>query len=433
MRIALIVFILLTKTLSLFSQDIVYRAEREKTFDLIHTKLKVDFNFSNQTMNGEAWITLTPHFYETNTVVLDAKAMIINSVTLINKPLSFEYKNKRKLEIKLPKVYKKGEELTLYIDYVAQPEKVYQKGSTAITSAKGLYFINADGKDKNKPTQIWTQGETEASSCWFPTIDAPNQKTSQEIYITVPKKYVTLSNGTLISQKTKDGNRTDYWKLDQKHAPYLFFMGIGEYEIIKDQYKDIPVHYYVEKEYAPYARDIFGNTPEMIGFFANKLGVEYPWNKYHQIVGRDYVSGAMENTTAGIEPLNRYETDFINTVDEGLYLCSLINHSHIGLLLDVYHMNIEEKNINESIKSAKNKLFHFHVAENDRGIPGSGTLDFDSIFETLKEINYSANVTLEMFIQANKQTSKDLFTWRHIEVDPYKAIKDSHLFLNKYF
>ena len=307
MRIALIVFILLTKTLSLFSQDIVYRAEREKTFDLIHTKLKVDFNFSNQTMNGEAWITLTPHFYETNTVVLDAKAMIINSVTLINKPLSFEYKNKRKLEIKLPKVYKKGEELTLYIDYVAQPEKVYQKGSTAITSAKGLYFINADGKDKNKPTQIWTQGETEASSCWFPTIDAPNQKTSQEIYITVPKKYVTLSNGKLISQKTKDGNRTDYWKLDQKHAPYLFFMGIGEYEIIKDQYKDIPVHYYVEKEYAPYARDIFGNTPEMIGFFANKLGVEYPWNKYHQIVGRDYVSGAMENTTAVIHGESVYQ------------------------------------------------------------------------------------------------------------------------------
>ena len=90
-------------------------------------------------------------------------------------------------------------------------------------------------------------------------------------------------------------------------------------------------------------------------------------------------------------------------------------------------------NLDRVIKNAKNKLFHFHVAENDRGIPGSGTLDFDSIFETLKEINYSANVTLEMFIQANKQTSKDLFTWRDIEIDPYKAIKDSHLFLSKYF
>ena len=139
------------------------------------------------------------------------------------------------------------------------------------------------------------------------------------------------------------------------------------------------------------------------------------------------------NIKLGIEPLNRYETDFINTVDEGLHLCSLINHSNVGLLLDVYHMNIEEKNICSSIKRAKNKLFHFHVAENDRGIPGSGTLDFDSIFETLKEINYYGYVTLEMFIQANKQTSKDLFTWRDIEVDPYKAIKDSHLFLSKYY
>jgi len=147
------------------------------------------------------------------------------------------------------------------------------------------------------------------------------------------------------------------------------------------------------------------------------------------------ITNALEvnNIKLGIEPLNRYETDFINTVDEGLYLCSLINHSNVGLLLDVYHMNIEEKNICSSIKRAKNKLFHFHVAENDRGIPGSGTLDFDSIFETLKEINYSGNVTLEMFIQANKQTSKDLFTWRNIEVDPYKAIKDSHLFLSKYY
>ncbi len=170
-----------------------------------------------------------------------------------------------------------------------------------------MYFINADGSDKNKPTQIWTQGETEASSCWFPTIDSPNQKTSQEIYITVPNKYKTLSNGKLVNQTKNGTNRTDYWKLDKKHAQYLFFMGIGEYEIIKDSNKNIPVDYYVEKEYAPYAKDIFGLTPEMIGFFADKLGVEYPWNKYSQIVARDYVSGAMENTTAVIHGEHAYQ------------------------------------------------------------------------------------------------------------------------------
>ena len=75
---------------------------------------------------------------------------------------------------------------------------------------KGLFFINPLGKDKNKPTQIWTQGETESNSGWFPTIDKPNQKTTAEISMTVPGKYQTLSNGELVSQKkNSNGTRTD--------------------------------------------------------------------------------------------------------------------------------------------------------------------------------------------------------------------------------
>jgi len=284
----------------------IYRKERDKVTNLVHTKLKVSFDFSKKQLIGEEWVTLRPHFYATSKVSLDAKAMIIHNVSLDNKELSY-LNDGTKIWIDLPKKYTKDETFTLYIKYTARPEKVKQKGSAAITSAKGLYFINADGSDKNKPTQIWTQGETEASSCWFPTIDSPNQKTTQEIYITVPDKYKTLSNGKLISQTSKGNQRTDYWKLDQKHAPYLFFMGIGEYEIIKDVYKNIPVEYYVEKKYAKNARDIFGLTPEMMAFFSNITGVEYPWNKYSQIVGRDYVSGAMENTTAVIHGEKAYQ------------------------------------------------------------------------------------------------------------------------------
>ena len=274
-----------------------YKAAKKKTHDLIHTKLKVDFNFEQKQLNGEAWITAKPHFYATDLLTLDAKSMLIHEVSLNGKKIEYDYDD-YKIILKLPKKYGKEEAFTVYIKYTARPEKVKEKGSAAITSAKGLYFINADGADKNKPTQIWTQGETEGSSCWFPTIDAPNQKTTQEIYITVPNKYVTLSNGALISQTKNAGSRTDYWKMDQKHAPYLFFMGVGAFEIIEDTYKDIAVNYYVEKEYAKYAKDIFGNTPEMMQFFSEKLGVDYPWNKYSQIVVRDYVSGAMENTTA---------------------------------------------------------------------------------------------------------------------------------------
>ena len=304
---SLIAFLLFFTVIGFAQSTTQYHPEKEKTHNLVHTKLKVDFDFSNKTMNGEAWVTAKPHFYSTNSIVLDAKAMLIHEISMNNSALEYSYDDKLHLVIQLPKIYQKNEEFTVYIKYTAQPEKVYQKASKSIEAAKGLYFINADGSDKKKPTQIWTKGETEASSCWFPTIDAPNQKTTQEIYITVPNKFVTLSNGALINQTKNGNNRTDYWKMDQKHAPYLVFMGIGEYEIIKDSYKNISVNYYVEKEFALNAKDIFGNTPEMMAFFSDKLGVAYPWSKYSQIVGRDYVSGAMENTTAVIHAENAYQ------------------------------------------------------------------------------------------------------------------------------
>ncbi|WP_196892793.1 M1 family aminopeptidase [Aureivirga marina] len=285
-----------------------YRAERTKINDLVHTKLNVDFNFEKSQMNGEAWLTLTPHFYDISKVTLDAKAMLIHQVTMNGKTLGYNYEND-KLTIDLGKTYKKGDEYTVYIKYTARPEEVKQEGSAAITDAKGLYFIDPKDEDPEKPTQIWTQGETESSSCWFPTIDAPNQKTTQEIYMTVPSQYVTLSNGLLLEQKDNGNNtRTDYWKMDQFHAPYLFFMGVGEFSIVKDKWENLAVDYYVEKKYEPYAKEIFGHTPEMMTFFSKLTGVRYPWVKYHQLVGRDYVSGAMENTTAVIHGEGAYQT-----------------------------------------------------------------------------------------------------------------------------
>jgi len=279
-----------------------FRATATKINDLVHTKLDVKFDYDKSYLYGKAWITLHPHFYPTDSLQLDAKGMDIKEVSLmtgkIKSSLKYLYDGML-LNITLNKIYKGGENYTVFIDYVSKPNELKTKGSAAITDAKGLYFINPKGEEKDKPTQIWTQGETESNSAWFPTIDKPNQKTTEEIYMTVPSKYVTLSNGLLISQKKNtDGTRTDYWKMDLPHAPYLFFMGVGDYSIIKDSYKGKEVSYYVEKEYASVARKIFGETPAMIAFYEKITGVPYAWPKYSQIVGRDYVSGAMENTTA---------------------------------------------------------------------------------------------------------------------------------------
>lgn len=280
----------------------VYRATHTKVTELKHTKLKVNFDYQKEQMNGEEWLTASPYFYPTNELILDAKAMLIHEVALDNNgkksPLKYDYKDDI-LKITLDKTYQKNQDYTVYIKYTARPNEVKQQGSMAINDAKGLYFINAQGTDPELPTQIWTQGETEASSAWFPTIDKPNQKTTQEIYMTVPDKYVTLSNGILKdSQKESNGLRTDHWVMDKRHSTYLFFMGVGEYAIVKDKWKNIPVDYYIEKEYEPYAKQIYGNTPEMIEFFSKRMNYDYPWAKYAQISGRNYVSGAMENTTA---------------------------------------------------------------------------------------------------------------------------------------
>ncbi len=282
-------------------QELIYRTFAEKVNDMVHTKLEASFDYDKSQMNGKVWLTMTPHFYSVDTLQLDAKAMDIHKVELYseagNKPLEFTY-DSLKLTIHLDREYKADEKYTVYIDYTARPNDYKGHGSAAIMDDKGLYFINPKGEEKGKATQIWTQGETESNSVWIPCIDKPNQKSTQEFILTVPDKYVTLSNGKMVdSQKNGDGTRTDTWKMDKPNTVYLFFMGIGDYARIEDHYKDIPVDYYVEPEYKDVAKKIFGKTPEMIALYVEKLGFEYPWNKYDQITGQDYVSGAMENTT----------------------------------------------------------------------------------------------------------------------------------------
>jgi aminopeptidase N len=320
-------------------RDNPYRGAATKLHDLVHTKLEVNFDWEHQWMYGKAYLTVKPHFYPQDTLLLDAKYMDIYKVELINadgsrSPLSFTY-DTLKLHIKLDKKYKQDEKYSVFIDYKAKPNEHKSEGSMAIQDDKGLYFINPLGKDSDKPKEIWTQGETESNSNWFPTFDKPNFKCTDEIYITVDKKYTTLSNGILASQKDNgDGSRTDYWRMDLPHSTYLFMMAVGEFVITKDHWRDREVNYYVEPKFAPYAKRIFGQTPEMIEFFSKRLGMDYAWPKYSQVVARDYVSGAMENTTATLhgENLNRTPRQLLDE-DYHDYISHELFHQWFGDLV----------------------------------------------------------------------------------------------------
>lgn len=311
----------------------VYRATETILTNLIHTKLEVNFDWAQSRMNGVATITAKPHFYASDSLILDAKGMEIKGVKLGEKELKYTYDGEF-LKIQLDKKYTRNDQYTVVITYVAKPDERETGGSAAITSDKGLYFINPKGEEKGVMPQIWTQGETEASSVWFPTIDSPNAKTTQEILITVDDKYATLSNGKLISQKkNSNGTRTDHWKQELPHAPYLFMMGIGEFKVVKDSYTrpngtKMEVNYYVEPEWESSAKAIFGETPAMIKYFSDLLGYEYPWDKYHQIVVRDYVSGAMENTGAVIfgDFVYKNERELLDGNDQSTIAHELFHH-----------------------------------------------------------------------------------------------------------
>ncbi len=278
-----------------------YNPSHPKTHELIHTRLDLSFDWEKRRVHGKASLTLRPWFYATDRLVLDAKNFDIHYVGLGGRKdtLRYTYDNEQ-ISISLGQTFGRKDTFVVVIHYTAKPEERESfGGSAAITSGKGLYFINADGSDPEKPRQIWTQGETESNSFWFPTIDKPNQRCTQEMLLTVDKRYKTLSNGVLKASKVNpDGTRTDHWVMDKPHAPYLFMIAVGEYAVVKDRWRNIPVEYYVEPKYEPYARDIFPYTTEMLEFFSQKLNYPYPWPKYAQVVVREFVSGAMENTTA---------------------------------------------------------------------------------------------------------------------------------------
>jgi len=222
-----------TSATAQLAKNIEYRASATRVNDIINTKLDVRFDWQKQYLYGKATIVVKPYFYPTAVLQLNAREMEIKEVSLVDtlsvkKPLTYTYENDI-ITIQLNKEYKKNEVYTVFVNYVSKPNELKKNGgSAAITDDKGLYFINPDGKDPNKPQQIWTQGETQSSSVWFPTIDAPNERMTEEIYITTEKKYTTLSNGELaFSIDNGDSTRTDCWKMNLPHAPYLVMMAVG--------------------------------------------------------------------------------------------------------------------------------------------------------------------------------------------------------------
>ncbi|GGG75157.1 tagatose 3-epimerase [Parapedobacter pyrenivorans] len=134
-----------------------------------------------------------------------------------------------------------------------------------------------------------------------------------------------------------------------------------------------------------------------------------------------------------IEPLNRYETDFINTCEQALKLANAVDHPAVGLLLDTYHMNIEEKDSAAAIRKAGKHLLHVHACGCDRGAPGNDHIDWVGIRDALKEVDYTGSLVIESFTPAVKVIAKAASIWRNFEPSREAIAVQGISFLRSHF
>ncbi|HEV3419966.1 MAG TPA: M1 family aminopeptidase [Candidatus Acidoferrum sp.] len=258
---------------------------RSKDYDLQHSKIALRFQPDEKKVIGEVTHSVTLLRDGLENISFDSVGLQIESVGL-NKSTAKFTTTDTKLVVTLPKSAKAGTKFDVQIKYQGTP-------------SKGLYFILPDKDYPNRPLEVWTQGESEDTRYYLPTYDYPNDRLTTETILTVPASWQTISNGKLISvTDASDGMKTWTWRESQPSSTYLITVVAGEFVEVKDSWRNIPVTYYAPKDRGDRLNPSYSRTPAMIELFSEKLGVDYPWEKYSQAMVDEFVAGGMENSSA---------------------------------------------------------------------------------------------------------------------------------------
>ncbi len=283
------VILALTALLAIFLALSALRADepyaRSRDYDLQHSKISLRFDLEQKKVLGEVTHSLAILRDGTAKIVFDSAGLTIQKVTVNKVAAKFET-TEQKLVIPLAAEAKPGDKFDITIRYEGKPKK-------------GIYFILPDKDYPDRPSQIWTQGESEDTRYYLPTYDYPNDRLTTETILTVPASWITVSNGKLISvSDAGKGLKTWYWKESLPSSTYLITVVAGEFDEVKESWRGIPVTYYAPKGRGDRLPINYGRTPAMMELFSKKFGVDYPWEKYAQVMVDDFVAGGMENSSA---------------------------------------------------------------------------------------------------------------------------------------
>jgi aminopeptidase N len=258
---------------------------RDREVDVRHLLLDVRLDVPATSVSGTATHTVRALNDGLRAVTFDGIGLDVSSVTAAGVPAKWVTDGER-ITVSLAPPLARGEECTIAIRYSARPRM-------------GLYFIAPDKGYPEKPAMAWTQGQDEDHRFWFPCIDFVGVKFSFELRATVPAGWTTLSNGTLFSDRDNgDGTHTVHWRQEAPLSTYLITLVAGDFARIDASRPGLPIEYLVEPGDVADGQRTFARTPEMIALFERLFGCPYPWDKYSQVVVRDFIFGGMENTSA---------------------------------------------------------------------------------------------------------------------------------------
>jgi D-psicose/D-tagatose/L-ribulose 3-epimerase len=135
--------------------------------------------------------------------------------------------------------------------------------------------------------------------------------------------------------------------------------------------------------------------------------------------------------TLAVEPLNRFETSFINLAEQAVELVKMVDSPRVGIMIDTFHSNIEEKSVGKAIETAGPYLVHVHANENDRGIPGSGHVAWNEVAAALKKVKYSGALVIESFNTTVKEIARAAAIWRPVAPTQDMLATEGLAFLKK--
>ncbi len=256
-----------------------------RNYDQKNVKLFLSFNADSNEVIGREEFTFSPLSNSFDTLILDAKTIKVSSVKMNGTDLNF-WQTKENTFIKLDKNYRRGDSLTVEINYTAFP-------------TDGLFFFKPSKEFPTMRYNIWSQGEDTDNRYWYLAYDLPDDKLTSEIITTVPDTLTVISNGKLIFVNENENSRTKTfdWKCDYPHSNYLTSIIIGDYATLKDYVRGVELDYNVPREWADKTDLFYGRTPQMIEFYSNYIA-PYPYNRYAQTTVQDFEYGGMENITA---------------------------------------------------------------------------------------------------------------------------------------